>query len=78
MCTFLPSNVLFWAKHRCSFKSTHLGRTPGDHNKERQTQDQTWLSLKDAVPARLNPFGQNDENNCLACVAWLAHLAQSQ
>ena len=28
MRTFSPSNVLFWAKHRCSFKSTHLGRTP--------------------------------------------------
>ena len=39
---------------------------------------QTWLSLKNAVPVRLNPLGQNDVNNCLACVAWLAHLAQSQ
>ena len=39
---------------------------------------QTWLTLKNAVPVRLNPLGQNDVNNCLACVAWLAHLAQSQ
>ena len=32
----------------------------------------------DAVPVRLNPLGQNDVNNRLACVAWLAHLAQAQ
>ena len=39
---------------------------------------QSWLTLKNAVPVRLNALGQNDENNCLACVALLAHLAQSQ
>jgi len=30
---------------------------------------QTWLTGKNAVPVRLNPIGQHDENNCLACVA---------
>ena len=39
---------------------------------------QKSLSLKNAVPIRLNPLRQNDENNCLACIAWLAHLAQAQ
>ena len=40
--------------------------------------DQTWLTGKNAVPVRLNQLGQDDVNNCLACVARLAHLAQSQ
>ena len=35
---------------------------------------QTWLNLKDAVLVHLNPFGQNDENNCLACIAWQTWL----
>ena len=39
---------------------------------------QTWLTGKNAVPVRLNQLGQDDVNNCLACVARLAHLAQSQ
>ena len=42
------------------------------------TANQTWLTLKNAVPVRLNQLGQDDVNNCLACVARLAHLAQSQ
>ena len=39
---------------------------------------QSSLGMTDAVPVRLNPLGQNDVNNCLACVAWLAYLAQAQ
>ena len=42
------------------------------------TFEQTWLTGKNAVPVRLNQLGLDDVNNCLACVAWLAHLAQSQ
>ena len=38
-------------------------------------EEQTWLTPKNAVPVRLNQLGQDDVNNCLACVA---HLAQSQ
>ena len=39
---------------------------------------QTSLSLPDTVPVGLNPLGQNDVINYLACVAWFAYLAQSQ
>ena len=41
-------------------------------------RQQTRLTLKNAVPVRLNQLGQDDVNNCVACVACLAHLAQSQ
>ena len=36
---------------------------------EKGSSQQTWLTGKNAVPVRLNPIGQHDENNCLACVA---------
>ena len=36
---------------------------------EERALEQSWLTEKNAVPVRLNPVGQNDENNCLACVA---------
>ena len=44
----------------------------------RATLNQSPQRTADAVPVRLNPLGQNDVNNRLACVAWLAHLAQAQ
>ena len=58
--------------------SEEADRLNSDFRSELSTVQQTWLTLKNAVPVRLNQLGQDDVNNCLACVAWLAHLAQSQ
>ena len=40
------------------------------------TLNQSSQRTADAMPVRLNLLGQNDVNNCLVCVAWLAHFVQ--
>ena len=50
----------------------------GPNGRDVFNSSQTRVSSQDAMPVHLNQLGQNDVNNCLACVAWLAYLAQSQ
>ena len=49
MRTFLPSNILFWAKHRCSFKSTCLGRTPEQNHGEAQGKKFASCLLREII-----------------------------